>query len=320
MDLIPVRVRSIVYEARDALSFELERPDRTPLPPVDPGAHIDVHLPNGMMRSYSLSNAGPFDGRYRITVARDVATRGGSAYMHDQLRCGQVIEISVPRNHFRLDETPPLSVFIAGGIGVTPFLPMMSRLNAIGRAWRLHYCVRTRDRAALLEEAEALAKAGTGIVFTNFDGEPGGQMLDLNAVLGALPGVAHVYCCGPTGMLDAFRGGAAAMGIAAERIHFEYFSSNVVNALAGGFAVRLERSGLDLEIQPGQTILHAVLDMGIDVPYSCEEGVCGACETRIISGIGDHRDLLLSDEEKAANKSIMICCSGSKSDLLVLDL
>lgn len=300
-------------------SFTLASPDGAALPSFEPGSHVDVQLPNGLMRSYSLSNGGEA-GRYRITVARDANSSGGSAYLAEQLRPGTTIEIGAPRNNFPLFETAPLSIFIAGGIGVTPFVPMAARLNALGRRWRLHYCVRTHDRAALLDELQALAQMGFGEIVMNYDHEPGGVVLDLNTVISAMGPDDHVYCCGPTGMLDAFRKVCGELGLQDARVHFEYFKSNVQSAAEGGFQLVLARTGKTVQVEEGKTILETLLALGIDVPYSCEEGVCGACETRVLAGEPDHRDLILSDDERKANRTMMVCCSGSKSASLTLDI
>ena len=316
--LFPARIVAIEFAVEDILSFVLRPMDRALPERIDPGSHVDVHLPNGMMRSYSLSNGPGQRSGYRLTVARDANSRGGSVYMHDKLRVGEVIEISQPRNNFSLAEHAPMSVFIAGGIGVTPFIPMVARLNELGKPWRMHYCVRSRDRAALVDELEALATAGSGELVPNFDDE--GGILDLAGTLGALAADVHVYCCGPTGMLDAFRAGAQGAGIPSDHVHFEYFSTNQESATDGGFVVVLSKSGAEISVQPGQTLLHALIEHGVEVSYSCEEGICGACETRVIEGLPDHRDMVLSDEERQANKTMMVCCSGSKSPRLVLDL
>lgn len=316
--LIKVRIQSIRYEATDVLSFNL-RPLEGPLPFWTAGSHIDVHLPNGLVRSYSLSGTDGRADEYRLTVQRDPATRGGSKQMHDDLRVGQILEISTPRNNFELNEAARYSVFLAGGIGVTPFLPMAARLNALGRSWKLFYCVRTPDRAAHLEEFASLAAAGAGEVETVFDGLPGGQMLDLGATLRALPADAHAYCCGPEGMLNAYRG-AAAETLPDGQIHFEYFAAHVEAAADAAYVVTLAKSGKQVEVKVGETLLNAIRDAGVDVPSSCEEGVCGACETRVLSGTPDHRDMILSDRERAESKTMMICCSGSKTPQLVLDL
>lgn len=316
----PARIIAIRYEATDVLSFVLKPIDPARISPVDPGSHIDVHLPNGMDRSYSLSNNSGDERSYRLTVARDLKSRGGSTYMHDGMRVGQIVNISGPRNNFVLAEDAPLTVFVAGGIGVTPFIPMMVRLNVCSRKWRIHYSVRTRDRAALLQEIEQLAAVGHGEVLPNFDGEPDGVMLDLKALIAGVPAGTHLYCCGPTGMLNAFREGCDSASIDSARIHFEYFQSEAVSATEGGFVVVLQKSGKSVTVAPGQTILQALTSIGVTVPFSCMEGMCGACETRIVAGIADHRDMILSDRERADNKSMMVCCSGSKSPTLTLDL
>ncbi|HWK50431.1 MAG TPA: PDR/VanB family oxidoreductase [Steroidobacter sp.] len=317
--LLKARIVAIRYEARDVLSYVLAplSPDRT-LPAYTPGAHVDVHLNGALMRSYSLSNGLCDAGCYRLTVQRDPKSRGGSIYMHENLRPGQEIEISPPRNNFELCEDASLSVFIAGGIGVTPFIPMMARLNEVGRRWRLHYCVRTRERAAFIEEIDKLVAAGQGEARFNFDEEPGAALLDLDKVIAELPEGAHTYCCGPTGMLHAYQ--KAAAGLLSERVHFEFFSSDVKAAAEGGFTVVLQQSGREVFVKSGETIMQAVRSAGVFVDSSCEEGICGACETRVISGEPDHRDMILSERERAEGKTMMICCSGCKSDRLVLDL
>ena len=316
--LFPARIVAIELAAEDILSFIL-RPIDGALPDrIDPGSHVDVHLPNGMMRSYSLSNGSEHRQGYRLTVARDANSRGGSAYMHDKLRVGEILEISKPRNNFRLAEDAALSVFFAGGIGVTPFIPMITRLSQLGRAWRLYYCVRNRERAALSAEIAQLAADGNGEFVSHFDDRDG--LFDLPGTINALAADVHLYCCGPTAMLDAFRSSAQQAGLASEQIHYEYFSSDVESATEGGFTVVLNQSGAQIMVQPGQTILQALVDHGVEMSYSCEEGICGACETRVIEGTPDHRDMVLTDAEKRANKTMMVCCSGARSARLVLDL
>lgn len=316
---ILVRIRSIHWEATDVCSFVLEAHAGTALQLFDPGAHIDLKLPNGLMRSYSLSHQRD-DGRYRITVARDPNSSGGSALLTEHLRPGDTFVITDARNTFPLFEGAPLSVFIAGGIGITPFVSMIQQLNAGGHTWRLHYCVRTRDRAALLGELETLASVGDGEVVLNIDQEPGGITLDLPEVINMLGTADHVYCCGPTGMLDAFRGACQAAAIPDERIHYEYFKSNVAAASEGGFDLVLARAGKTIRVAEGQTILQTLLAHGFDIPFSCEEGVCGSCETGVLAGEPEHRDLILTEAERAAGRTMMVCCSGSKSAKLTLDI
>jgi vanillate O-demethylase ferredoxin subunit len=316
--LFKARLVAIEYETADILSFLL-RPMDPALPlAIDPGSHVDIHLPNGLMRSYSLSNC-PWEGRgYRLTVARDANTRGGSAYMHDQLRVGQILEISRPRNNFEVEEQAAMSVFMAGGIGITPFVPMLARLNESGRPWRLHYCVRSRDRAALLDELKQLEREGSGEIRMNYDDTDG--ILNLADVIGSLDPEVHVYCCGPAPMLEAFRINTEKAGFQSRQVHFEYFNADVKSATEGGFVVVLNRSGQEIPVAPGETILQALTSNGVNVPFSCEEGICGACETRVIEGVPDHRDMILSEQERSESKTMMICCSGCKSQRLVLDI
>jgi len=205
-------------------------------------------------------------------------------------------------------------VLIAGGIGITPLLSMIRRLEALGHSWELFYTARTRTTAAFLDELNALRPK----VHLNFDQEPSAKMLDLKTIVGRAPQDAHLYCCGPASMLEAFE--VATTDRPADRVHVEYFKAREKPAAEGGFKVKLARSGRTIVIPAGMTILDAVLDAGIAVNYACTEGVCGTCETRVIEGVPDHRDLFLSQEEQAAGRTMMICCSGSKSPTLVLDL
>jgi ferredoxin-NADP reductase len=246
-----------------------------------------------------------------IAVQKDRASRGGSKWVHDNLRPGDVLAINGPRNNFALDETAEHSLFIAGGIGITPILSMTERLSSLGRAWQLIYCARTRAGAAFVDRLK-------GNVRLNFDEEPGGKMLDIAVEVRAAPADAHLYCCGPLPMLSAFE--AATAELPRERVHVEYFTAKDAPAVSGGFKVVLAKSGRELVVPAGKTILEALLEASIDVPYSCMEGVCGTCETKVLQGMPDHRDLVLNEAERAANKSMMICCSGAKSDRLVLDL
>jgi ferredoxin-NADP reductase len=320
----PVRIVAMRYEAAGVHSFFLRRVDGADLSPVEPGAHVDIRLPNEAERSYSLSNNLLLEpatrGSYRITVARDPQSKGASAFLHDVIRLGEIVMVSEPRNNFPLHLDADLSVFIAGGIGITPVVPMAATLTAAGREWRLLYTAKTREHAAFLGEIEALAGMGTGRVTCFLTRESGGERLDVARAVADLPPDAHVYCCGPTRMLQDFRGAAATQGIESSRIHYEFFKSDGEVADRGGFTVVLQRSGRELRIKPGQTILEAVEAVGCDVPYSCREGICGECETRVLNGTPDHRDMLLSEEERRTATTMMICCSGATSDRLVLDL
>jgi ferredoxin-NADP reductase len=202
---------------------------------------------------------------------------------------------------------------IAGGIGITPIYSMLQRLRALGRSWTLHYCCRSRIDAAFLRELEALPEANFF-----FDEEHPGQIPPIDQMVAAAPVNAHLYCCGPSPMLAAFEAAAAARP--REHVHVEYFTQKYEAARTGGFVVELKRSGLELEVPAGATILQILREANVDVPSSCEEGVCGACETKVLSGQPDHRDAILTDKERAESATMMICCSGCKSDRLVLDI
>ena len=201
--LLEVRLHGIRYQARYIHSFEFRAVNGGELPAFTAGAHIDLHLPNGLIRSYSLANAPVERHRYVVGVNRDAKSRGGSAYVHDALKVGHVLQVSEPRNNFRLFEGAPHTVFIAGGIGVTPIRSMISRLEALGRSWELFYCARDRHSAAYLDELRAMGERVQTNLHFNFDQEPGGQLLDIAALVSRLNENTHVYCCGPLPMLAA---------------------------------------------------------------------------------------------------------------------
>ncbi len=307
------------YEADGVCSVELAplAPDDA-LAPFTAGAHIDLHLPGGPVRSYSLLNGQGDESRYVIGVHLHPASRGGSRHVHTTMRPGDTITIAGPRNHFRLAEDAACSVFIAGGIGITPLLSMMRRLNQLGRPWQLHYAARTRAQAGFLDEVRQLSAGGAGQVTIALDGEPGGTMLDLAQIVRQAPADAHLYCCGPAGMLEAFE--AATAGVPPAQVHTEYFAPRQKSDTTGGFEVRCARSARSAQVRPGQTVLHALLDLGVQVPYACEEGICGTCEVPVLQGEPEHRDSVLTQQEKDAGKTMMVCCSGAKGGLLVLDI
>jgi tetrachlorobenzoquinone reductase len=311
--MLNLRVKSTTWEAPNILSYELCSTDGKELPAFTAGAHIELKLPNGLMRSYSLINSQSERHRYVIAVQKDRMSRGGSKWIHQNLRAGELLAINGPRNNFALDETSEKSIFIAGGIGVTPMLSMIERLSALGREWELIYCSRTRNSTPFVELLEKNSRTRF-----NFDQERGGTMLDIAAVVKATPASGHLYCCGPAPMLEAFE--QATKDLARKQVHVEYFTATEPPATEGGFKVVLAKSGREVVVPAGKTILGALSDAGIDIPYSCAEGVCGTCETKVLEGVPDHRDRILTEAERASNRKMMICCSGSKSEKLVLDL
>jgi ferredoxin-NADP reductase len=311
-------VHTLRLEARDILSVELRPPEGGEFPAFTAGAHIDLHLPNGLERSYSLCNDSGERHRYVVGVLRDSASRGGSRYVHEQLRPGMVIPIAGPRNHFALDESAAHTVLVAGGIGVTPLLCMARRLKALGRSFEMLYCARERQGAAFLDALHALGVP----LHVHFDSEAGGPP-DLRALLArrAPDAGTHYYACGPTPMLDAFEKFCAALGHA--NAHLERFAPVRIEASANArasYTVELRRSGRAIEVAGGTSLLDALLRAGIAIDHSCCEGVCGSCEARVLAGEPDHRDSVLSAKERASNRVMMVCVSGSKSGTLALDL
>ena len=312
-DLLTLRLAAIRYAAADTNLYEFADPEGRPLPAYDPGAHIDIHLPGGLMRQYSLARPDRYGQPYLVGIKLDRAGRGGSRWLHDEARVGELFRIASPRNHFPLAEDAAHSVLIAGGIGVTPVWCMAQRLEALGAPFELHYAVRTRADAAFLTELETMEPRAR----LHVDAEAEG-VLDVAGIVAAAPAAAHLYCCGPAPMMAAFE--ASVAGRPAEQVHVEYFSAAPPAPIEGGFVVALAKSGREFVIPPGTTILETLRRAGLTLTSSCEQGVCGACETRVLEGVPDHRDLLLTPAEKASNKTMMICCSGALSDRLVLDL
>ena len=308
-----LRLTGIRYAAQDINLYEFRRPEGAALPPAEPGAHIDLHLPTGLLRQYSLVTADGDPSAYVVGIKRDRGSRGGSAYIHEQLKVGQTLEIGGPRNNFPLNEDAAHTVLIAGGIGITPIRCMAQRLAKRGRPYELHYACRARHEAAFLDELQRL-----DAVRLHFDTESGGRFLDVAAIVAAAPPGTHFYCCGPLPMLDGYM--AATAHLPPDTVHAEYFSAKEAAAVEGGFVVELHRTGRSFAVPPGKTILQALRDGGVDAPYSCEEGICGACQVTVMAGTPDHRDSILSEAEQQAGGTMLICCSGSKSDRLVIDL
>ncbi|WP_233259320.1 PDR/VanB family oxidoreductase [Ramlibacter sp. WS9] len=322
MKTLQARLHSVEWLASGVLGFDFRPVGEHAWPTAPAGSHIDVHLPNGLVRSYSLVNAPGERHRYAIAVNRDESGRGGSRYMHDQLRVGQVLQISEPRDSFPLTEAASHSVFIAGGIGITPLWNMVQRLSQIGAPWSLHYSARTPEAAAFAEPIAELALRARGLVHMNYDGGMSSKRMDLAAIVASTPSYAHLYCCGPVRMLEAFETACADRDPAL--VHREYFAAPAVPQPAGAtdqeFTVKLARTGKTIPVGANTSILDAVLKAGVDVSYSCMSGICGACVTSVLGGVPDHRDLVLSDAEKDSGETMLICCSRARSPELTLDL
>lgn len=311
-------VHTLRFEAEDTISVELRPEGGVVFPAFEAGSHIDLHLPNGMVRSYSLSNSTSDQQRYVVGVLKDRASRGGSRCVHEQLRVGQKLQISTPRNNFPLHEDAAYSVLVAGGIGVTPVLCMARRLKDLNKHFEFLYFARSRKSAAFTADIEAL-----GVPVTwHFDDEQGGPP-DLHALLSrrAASATEHYYACGPAVMLDNFEKTCAALGHT--QAHIERFSAVEVAASTdakASYTVELRTSGKTFEVTPDTTLHKQLIASGVFIPFSCEEGICGSCETRVLEGEVDHRDSILTPAERTANTVMMVCVSGCKSQRLVLDL
>jgi vanillate O-demethylase ferredoxin subunit len=318
MSTIQVRVASKTREAEAICSYELVRVDGGPLPPFEAGAHVDVHLGEHIVRQYSLCNPPGETHRYQIGVLRDEASRGGSRAMHDEIDTGSTLHISAPKNHFPL-VAAKRSLLFAGGIGVTPILAMAETLASTGADFEMHYSARSPERAAFRERIAGSIFAGR--IHFHYDSGDAAQKLDLAALLSTPNADTHLYVCGPQGYIDHVLGSAKAFGWPASQLHVEYFGAAAVDTSGdGAFDVKLASSGKVVTVPAGITVIKALAAQGVEIPYSCEEGVCGTCLTRVLEGVPDHRDLYLTEEEQAANDQFTPCCSRAKTSVLVLDL
>ena len=318
MDSLAVKVIRKVREAEDIASFELAGIDGAPLPPFSAGSHIDVQVPGGITRQYSLCNDSSEQHRYRIAVLRDANSRGGSTGMHEQVSEGDVLQISTPKNHFPLHPAAH-TLLLAGGIGVTPLLCMAQRLATTGASFALHYCTRSEERTAFRDE---IARSAFGQqVHFHFDSGPAEQKLNLDALIATPEAQTHLYVCGPAGFIDHVVTTARAKGWAGDQIHMEYFGAAPQDTAGdASFDVKIASTGRTYAIAPGKTIVEVLKTHGIDILTSCEQGVCGTCITRVLEGEPEHRDMYFTDEEKARNDQFTPCCSRARSKTLVLDL
>jgi tetrachlorobenzoquinone reductase len=321
---IHLRVQSLSQEAEGVLGIELVplRADMQ-LPAFEAGAHVDLHLPTEggeTVRSYSLVNDPAERHRWCVAVKHEAGGRGGSGWIHRQLQCGQLLRVGVPRNHFALRGDGSPAVFIAGGIGITPILAMLRALVARGHEdWTLHYGARHRRAMAYVDVLQDLSARAGGQLHLHVD-EEAGAALDVPGIVAAAPADAHLYACGPRPMLQAVV--AAAASRPRETLHLESFDGAVqadVDA-SRGFTVLLRRSSRELSVRPGQTILEAVLAAGIAAQHGCRSGFCGSCEVAVLAGEPEHRDLLLSPHERTRLRSMLICCGGSRTPVLEIDL
>lgn len=313
-----VKVMRITEVAQGVREIVLKSANPGLLPAFTPGAHVDVFLPNAMARAYSLTNASEPQGatEYVLAIGLASASRGGSRYVHEQLQEGELLEVGTPRNLFPLSDDPAPALLIAGGIGITPLRAMARLRQAQERAWHLVYAARSRAHAAYASE---LMAHGDAVEF-HFDSEMGGPLAVGQALAGLTP-QTHLYCCGPQALMDKVRELAA--GHPSSHLHFESFGAQLpasTGPQARGFAVELARQGRVIEVAPDRSLIDCLEDSGVVVPSVCREGICGACECTVLGGEVDHRDSILSDAEKQANQTMMICVSRAKGERLVLDL
>lgn len=323
---VSLEVVAVRAEALGILVFDLRRADGAPPAGIEPGAHLELELDNGLIRHYSLTNDPATRDRYIVAVGRAENSAGGSSFLHEKVRCGTRLNLRAVRNNFRLDPAAGRYLFIAGGIGVTPILSMVRWCEAEGRDWRLVYAARSAQRAAF---TEALKPFGDRVRF-HFDDEAG-QVLDARELLSrvAAEGGEQVYCCGPGPLMAAVKEAGAHLDPAA--LHFEYFTAPTLTeaeaeaaaaarASDGAFSVVLKSDGRKFEVPADKSVLEVLEANGLAIPFSCREGMCRTCETSVCEGEIDHRDYVLSEDERQGGHTMMLCVSRAKSPRLVLDL
>jgi tetrachlorobenzoquinone reductase len=308
-----VRVRAMRWEAPGVLSLELAALDGAPLPTYEPGAHVDLRLPDGTLRQYSLCGDPEDRSHYRLGI-RAIGGGLSSSFVHRKLRPGELVTVSAPRNNFPLADARRY-IFVAGGIGVTPLIPMMRQASSRGRPWTLLYCNKKDGDAPFLDEIRAL---GGDI---SLHSSEAGTRLDVQTQLAEPQSGTMIYCCGPERLMTAVE--EATRAWPEGTVRFEWFTprSQVNDGPSGGFEVVCNTSGLTLTVPDGRSVLDVLNEAGIEIPCSCQQGICGTCETRVISGEVDHRDSILSSAERAENQTMMTCVSRAKAgSRLVLDV
>lgn len=314
-----VRVAKKTKEADAVCAFELVHPGGKKLPRFTAGAHIDVHMGNGMVRQYSLCNDPQEQHRYVIAVLRTEPSRGGSIVMHEHVREGDLLEIGKPSNRFALDEAAPHSLLLAGGIGITPIVCMAERLSRRAAEFEMHYCARSRPRAAFLQR---LAKAPFARRVAYHFSDAGVQhRINVEQVLDRQPAGTHLYVCGPSGFVNAALTAARQRGWPERQLHCERFGPIVGKpTTAHAFDVQLASTGKVYRVPQHMTVTALLAEHGVNIPTSCEEGVCGTCVTRVIAGEVEHLDCVLTEAQRQKSGHFTPCCSRAKGELLVLDI
>ncbi|MCB1888471.1 MAG: oxidoreductase [Rhodocyclaceae bacterium] len=316
-DYLAVRVARRERLATDILGLTLAPIEASSLPPATPGSHIDVTLPNGLVRQFSIvahTAAG-----YELAILREASGRGGSRSVHDDVVTGDVLRISPPRNLFPMATGASRSLLFAGGIGITPILAMAEALAAQGAAFELHYCTRSAQRCAFLARLAQAPYANR--VHLYHDDNPATGRLDLASLLSKSTPSQHLYVCGPEGFMEHVLSLARGAGWQEANLHAERFhAAPVMAADDGSFEITLARSGRRIWVAADQTAIAALHAAGVTVPMSCEQGICGTCATRVLDGEIDHRDMFFTDAERAAGNQFTPCCSRARGAGLVLDL
>lgn len=317
---LTLRVQSKVHEADDIVAFRLVAAAGGTLPGFDAGAHIDVHAGPAGVRQYSLCNPSCSPAHYEIAVLKEPGSRGGSKFMHEQLQPGAEVIAGHPKNHFQLVDQAP-ALLLAGGIGITPMVAMARQLARANLAFELHYCARSRRRAAFVEQLSH--KSLVRNVHLHFDDEGKDQKLDLTDVLAQASPAHHLYVCGPAGFIQHCVDSALQAGWGSERLHREFFAGPTepsTHSPDAPFEIVLASNGRSLVVPAEVSALSVLQSAGVDVPSSCEMGVCGTCLLRVLEGTPDHRDLYMTEEEQARNDCFTPCCSRALTKTLIVDL
>lgn len=320
--LLRLKVRSLRQEAIDIKSYELVNIEGRELPPFTAGSHIDLHLSEGCVRQYSLCNDPSERTRYVIAVLNDRNGRGGSRLIHESFAIGTEIDVSPPRNNFNVAQDARHHLFLAGGIGITPIMAMIRQLQRAGAKFTLHYCTRGVAQTAFHDELIKLK--GNGRVILHHDGGIPAQGLDISNLLRIQPRGTHLYICGPGGFMRVAQSAAAHWS--AGTVHFEHFAAEAKAKARQGseihdsedFRIRVSSSGAEYSVPSNKSIVEVLRENGYQVDSSCEEGLCGACKTRYLSGEPVHSDYVLTDAEK--EEWVMICCARCRSRTLELDI
>lgn len=314
MSWFDMRVRALREETHDILGVELASADGAPLP-FDwlPGAHVDLHLPGGLVRQYSLVSR-PADGHLYLAVKREAESRGGSRWLHEGLRLGQILRVGAPRNLFALEAGSDEVVLVAGGIGITPLLAMYRSCRATGRPVRLHYFARERSGLAFHQELD-----GQADVFLHVGLDRTAQNGRLAELLSEHATKAGLYCCGPAGFMQQVRERALVEGWPESALHQEHFQAANEPTSAGSFELVLAASGRQVRVGAGESVVAAAARAGVEIALSCGMGICGCCLTRVLDGVPSHCDDYLNADQKASGNWILPCVSGCSSMRLVLD-